>query len=81
MPACRTITCTEAAAQCAARASPCAASPVADASASSPDSSEIVPTLKPQPDGALVKALAREWRWHKERVSLSYTQRAAAPCH
>ena len=33
-----------------------------------PDGSEIVPTPKPQPDGTLVKALARAWReqrwWH-----------------
>ena len=27
-----------------------------------PDGSEIVPTTKPQPDGTLVKALARAWR-------------------
>ena len=27
-----------------------------------PDGSEIVPSLKPQPDGTLVKALARAWR-------------------
>jgi hypothetical protein len=30
-----------------------------------PDGSEIAPTLKPQPDGALVKALARAWRWQR----------------
>jgi hypothetical protein len=30
-----------------------------------PDGSEIVPTSKPQPDGTLVKALARAWRWQK----------------
>jgi hypothetical protein len=30
-----------------------------------PDGSEIVPTSKPQPDGALVKALARAWRWQR----------------
>ena len=30
-----------------------------------PDGSEIVPTSKPQPDGTLVKALARGWRWQK----------------
>ena len=29
-----------------------------------PDGSEIAPT-KPQPDGTLVKALARAWRWQK----------------
>ncbi|MGH6895155.1 MAG: hypothetical protein ACREJ5_01205 [Geminicoccaceae bacterium] len=30
-----------------------------------PDGSEIVPTAKPQPDGALLKALARAWRWQR----------------
>jgi hypothetical protein len=30
-----------------------------------PDGSEIAPTSKPQPDGTLVKALARAWRWHR----------------
>ena len=56
-----------------------------------PDGSEIAPTSKPQPDGTLVKALARAWRWQRmleegrfasvrelaeaERVSLSYTSR------
>jgi hypothetical protein len=30
-----------------------------------PDGSEIVPASKPQPDGTLVKALARAWRWQK----------------
>ena len=30
-----------------------------------PDGSEIVPTTKPQPDGTLVKALARAWRWQR----------------
>jgi hypothetical protein len=30
-----------------------------------PDGSAIVPTAKPQPDGTLVKALARAWRWHR----------------
>ena len=28
-----------------------------------PDGSELAPTSKPQPDGTLVKALARAWRW------------------
>ena len=28
-----------------------------------PDGSEIAPTMKPQPDGTLVKALARAHRW------------------
>jgi len=26
---------------------------------------EIVPSSKPQPDGTLVKALARAWRWQR----------------
>jgi hypothetical protein len=30
-----------------------------------PDGSEIVRTAKPQPDGTLVKALARAWRWQR----------------
>ena len=30
-----------------------------------PDGSAIVPTSKPQPDGALLKALARAWRWER----------------
>jgi hypothetical protein len=29
------------------------------------DGSEIVPASKPQPDGTLVKALARAWRWQR----------------
>ena len=30
-----------------------------------PDGSELVPATKPQPDGTLVKALARAWRWQR----------------
>ena len=30
-----------------------------------PDGSEFVPTSKPQPDGTLVKALARAHRWQR----------------
>jgi hypothetical protein len=30
-----------------------------------PDSSELTPPTKPHPDGVLVKALARAWRWQK----------------
>jgi len=30
-----------------------------------PDGSTIVPSSKPQPDGTLVKALARAWRWQR----------------
>ena len=56
-----------------------------------PDGSELAPSSKPQPDGTLVKALARAWRWQRmleedrfasvrelaeaERVSLSYISR------
>jgi hypothetical protein len=56
-----------------------------------PDGSELAPSLKPQPDGALVKALARAWRWQRmlddgvyasvrevaeaERVGVSYVAR------
>ena len=30
-----------------------------------PDGSATVPNSKPQPDGTLVKALARAWRWQR----------------
>jgi hypothetical protein len=30
-----------------------------------PDGTAIVPTSKPQPDGTLLKALARAWRWQR----------------
>jgi len=56
-----------------------------------PDGSELAPSSKPQPDGTLVKALARAHRWQgmleegrfasvrelaeAERVSLSYISR------
>ena len=30
-----------------------------------PDGSAIVPSSKPHPDGTLVKALARAWRWQR----------------
>src|SRR3712207_856382 len=56
-----------------------------------PDGSELTPPTKPQPDGVLVKALARAWRWQKlldrgvhdsvaeigevERTSKSYVSR------
>jgi hypothetical protein len=30
-----------------------------------PDGTEIAPSMKPQPDGTLVKALARAWRWQR----------------
>jgi hypothetical protein len=56
-----------------------------------PDGSQIVPTSKPQPDGTLVKVLARAYRWQRvlesgeyatlaeladaERISRSYVSR------
>jgi hypothetical protein len=57
-----------------------------------PEGSEIVPTTtRPQPDGTVIKALARAWRWQRmldegrfasvrelaeaERVGLSYISR------
>jgi hypothetical protein len=56
-----------------------------------PDGSEVTPPSKPQPDGVLVKALARAWRWQRllecgayssvteiaaaERISKSYVSR------
>jgi hypothetical protein len=30
-----------------------------------PDGGELAPATKPQPDGTLVKALARAWRWRR----------------
>jgi hypothetical protein len=30
-----------------------------------PDGNELAPSSKPQPDGTLVKALARAWRWQR----------------
>jgi hypothetical protein len=30
-----------------------------------PDGTAIVPVTKPQPDGTLIKALVRAWRWQK----------------
>jgi hypothetical protein len=30
-----------------------------------PDGSELAPATKPQPDGTLVKAFARAWRWQR----------------
>jgi hypothetical protein len=29
------------------------------------DGSELTPATKPQPDGALLKGLARAWRWQR----------------
>jgi hypothetical protein len=56
-----------------------------------PDGSELAPASKPQPDGTLLKALARAWRWQRmldqglyasiseigdsERISKSYVSR------
>jgi hypothetical protein len=38
-----------------------------------PDGNEIVPTSKPQPDGTLVKALARAHRWQRMLDDRVYT--------
>jgi hypothetical protein len=46
-----------------------------------PDGGETLLTAKPQPDGALVKALARAWRWQKlldDGVYTSVTEMAEA---
>jgi hypothetical protein len=56
-----------------------------------PDGSELAPSSKPQPDGALIKALAWAWRWYRmlddgvyasvsdiaeaERINRSYVSR------
>jgi hypothetical protein len=56
-----------------------------------PDGSELAPATKPQPNGTLLKALARAWRWQKllddgvypsisdiaeaERINRSYVSR------
>jgi hypothetical protein len=37
-----------------------------------PDGSAIVPSSQPQPDGTLVKALARAWRWQRMLESGEY---------
>ena len=42
-----------------------------------PDGSEIAPSREPQPDGTLVKAIARAWRWQRlldEGVYTSVTE-------
>jgi hypothetical protein len=38
-----------------------------------PDGNQIVPSSKPQPDGTLVKALARAWRWQRQLDEGVYT--------
>jgi hypothetical protein len=38
-----------------------------------PDGSELAPASKPQPDGTLVKALARAWRWQRMLEAGAYT--------
>jgi hypothetical protein len=37
-----------------------------------PDGSELAPSTKPQPDSALLKALARAWRWQRVLESGEY---------
>ena len=60
-----------------------------------PDGCAIVPSSKPQPDGTLMKALARAWRWQRmlddgvyasvsdigdaENISKSYVSRILRP--
>jgi len=38
-----------------------------------PDGSELAPVNKPQPDGTLMKALARAWRWQRMLDAGVYT--------
>jgi len=38
-----------------------------------PDGSAIVPALKSQPDGTIVKALARAWRWQRQLDEGAYS--------
>jgi len=38
-----------------------------------PDGNAIAPASKPQPDGALVKALARAWRWQRQLDQEAYS--------
>ena len=38
-----------------------------------PDGSELAPATKPQPDGTLIKALARAWRWQRMLDEGAYT--------
>jgi hypothetical protein len=38
-----------------------------------PDGGTLVPAAKPQPDGTLVKALARAWRWQRQLDDGIYT--------
>jgi hypothetical protein len=37
-----------------------------------PDGRQLMPASKPQPDGTLVKALARAWRWQRMLQSGEY---------
>lgn len=46
-----------------------------------PDGSDLAPPARAQPDGTLVKALARAWRWQRQLdagVYLSHAEIAAA---
>ena len=38
-----------------------------------PDGSELAPSSGPQPDGTLVKALARAWRWQRQLDGGAYS--------
>jgi hypothetical protein len=43
-----------------------------------PDGSELAPATKPQPDGTLIKALARAWRWQRMLDDRAYSVRGIA---
>jgi hypothetical protein len=43
-----------------------------------PDGSYVVPNSKPQPDGTLLKALARAWRWQRMLDDGGYSIRGIA---
>ncbi len=45
----------------------------AEAAANAPDGSELAPNSRSQPDGTLVKALARAWRWQRRLDDGVYT--------
>ena len=44
-----------------------------------PDGSELAPATRPQPDGTLVKALARAWLWQKLLDASVYTSIIESP--
>ena len=44
-----------------------------------PDEFAIVPRRKPQPDGTLIKALARAWRWQRLLEGGEYGRSPGSP--